>query len=83
MGVNLAVSGADAVEDVTLESLARRVTQLEAVIGGAEEAPSSKDWRRAIGMFSGSSFMDEVDEYARRIREAERELAASGRPTGD
>jgi hypothetical protein len=45
--------------DLTLESLAKR----------------QKDWRKAFGMFSGSSFMKQVDTEGYRLREAEREAA--------
>ena len=30
-----------------------------------------KDWRSALGMFSGDALMKEIDEEGRRIREAE------------
>lgn len=30
-----------------------------------------KDWRTALGMFSGDALMKEIDEEGRRIREAE------------
>ena len=67
--------------DLTLESLARRVEALEKVIETNGPDPSRKDWRKAIGMFGDSEFMREVDEECLRMREAEREAARRGEST--
>ena len=61
--------------DLTLESLAKRVAALEKVIATKEPDQSRKDWRKVVGMFRDSEFMRKVDEECQRIREAEREAA--------
>lgn len=62
-------------DELTLESLAKRVEALEAAVASSEAVRPAKDWRRTIGMFGDSEFMREVDEECRRMREAEREEA--------
>lgn len=62
-------------DQLTLESLAKRVEALETALAAKELARRSKDWRNVIGMFRDSEFMREVDEECRRMREAEREAA--------
>ena len=64
--------------DLTLESLAKRVEALEKVIATKEPEQSRKDWRKVVGMFRDSDFMRKVDEECLRIREAEREAARRG-----
>ena len=64
--------------ELTLESLAKRVEALEAALAANGPNGSSKDWRKAVGMFGDSEFMREVDEECRRMREAEREAARRG-----
>lgn len=61
--------------ELILESLAKRVEALEVALATREPSRTSKDWRKAVGMFAGSEFMKQVDEEGRRIREAEREAA--------
>ena len=61
--------------DLTLESLAKRVEALEKVIATKEPDQSRKDWRKVVGMFRDSKFMRKVDDECQRIREAEREAA--------
>lgn len=56
----------------TLESLEKRITALEAALADLQSKP---DWRKAVGMFTGSEFMKRVDEEGRKIREAERKAA--------
>jgi hypothetical protein len=48
--------------DLTLESLARRVEALEEAIATTPPGSSRKDWRKVVGMFGDSEFMREVDE---------------------
>lgn len=60
--------------ELTLESLAKRVEELEKKL--AEQKPK-KDWRSVVGMFDDSEFMKEVIEEGRKIREADR-IAARG-----
>ena len=64
--------------DLTLESLAKRVEALEKVIATKEPDQSRKDWRKVVGMFRDSEFMGKVDEECLRVREAEREAARRG-----
>jgi hypothetical protein len=61
--------------ELTLESLAKRVEALEIAWATAGVNRPGKDWRRVVGMFQDSDFMREVDEECRRMREAEREEA--------
>jgi hypothetical protein len=65
--------------DLTLESLARRVEALEEAIATTPPGSSRKDWRKVVGMFGDSEFMREVDEECLRMREAEREAARLGK----
>jgi cell division protein FtsB len=61
----------------TLESLAARVTALEAALARLNQpvtgAPRQKDWRRTVGMFKDDEMMKEILDEARKIREAERQ----------
>ena len=61
--------------ELTLESLAKRVEALENAVATKGGDPIRKDWRKVIGMFRDSEFMREVDEECLRMREAEREAA--------
>ena len=61
--------------ELTLESLAKRVEALENAIATKAPDRSRKDWRKVVGMFRDSEFMREVDEECLRMREAEREAA--------
>ena len=61
--------------ELTLEALAKRVEALEVALATGEPRQSSKEWRKAVGMFARSEFMKQVDEEGRRIREADREAA--------
>ena len=60
--------------ELTLESLARRLEELERRLN-EKEAGSAKDWRMAAGMFTGRESSKIVDEEGRKIREADREEA--------
>jgi hypothetical protein len=61
--------------ELTLESLAKRIEALEKAIAMKGAGPARKDWRKVVGMFRDSEFMREVDEECLRMREAEREAA--------
>lgn len=61
-------------QEITLESLARRLDELERRLN-EKPASSAKDWSLAAGMFTGREFSRIVDEEARKIREADREEA--------
>jgi hypothetical protein len=67
-----------ALNDLTLESLAKRVEALEKLIATNGPGHTRKDWRAVVGMFRDSEFMREVDEECLRMREAEREAARRG-----
>ena len=65
---------------LTLEDLAKRLAEVEcqvALLSG--KLPGSKDWRRSVGMFEGSEFMQQVDADILAAREAEREAARAGK----
>jgi hypothetical protein len=64
--------------ELTLESLAKRVEALEKVIATKGSDQSRKDWRKVVGMFRDSEFMRKVDEECQRVREAERDAARRG-----
>lgn len=61
--------------ELTLESLAKRVEALEHALARKEPNGTPKDWRKVVGMFADSDFMREVDEECLRAREREREAA--------
>ena len=67
--------------ELTLESLAKRVEALEQAIATNGSHRPRKDWRKVVGMFGDSDFMREVDEECQRTREAEREAARLGEST--
>ena len=58
--------------ELTLESLARRLEEIERRLN-EKEASSAKDSRTVAGMFTGREFSKIVDEEGRKIREADRE----------
>jgi hypothetical protein len=62
-------------DELTLESLAKRVEALETALAAKEPNRSPKDWRKVVGMFHDSDFMRAVDEECLRSRELEREAA--------
>jgi hypothetical protein len=71
--------------EITLESLNKRIEALEALMGARQsqtaDNPSiirpaaGQDWRSAIGMFTDLEFHQQVIDAGRAIREAEREEA--------
>ena len=63
--------------EVTLESLAKRVDELERLI--VQRRPADKDWRRVVGMFDDSDVMPKVIAEGQAIRQADRQAAAEGR----
>jgi hypothetical protein len=64
----------------TLQEIIRRLEAVEKQL--AEQAVAKpgrkKDWRRVVGMFTGSEFMKDVDAEGAAIREAERVTAREG-----
>jgi hypothetical protein len=67
--------------ELTLESLAKRIEALENAVATNRSIRAGKDWRKVVGMFGDSEFMREVDEECRRMREVEREAARRGEST--
>jgi hypothetical protein len=65
--------------DLALESLAKRVAALEKEMATKRPDESRKDWRKLVGMFRDSEFMRKVEEECLRSREAEREAARRGK----
>ncbi len=63
--------------ELTLEVLAKRVETLERIlkVTPTESDAPVKDWRLAVGMFTGSEFMKQVDAEGQAIRERDREEA--------
>ena len=59
--------------EVTLESLAARVTELEQKL--AAQSTPVKDWRSVIGLTNDADFMDQVIEEGRKYRESLRKEA--------
>ena len=66
--------------ELTLESLAARLAVIEQELAALRSppAPHNKDWRRTVGMFTGSEFMKQVDAEGEAIREADRAAARAG-----
>ena len=60
--------------ELTLESLARRIDDVERRLN-ENQASCGKDSRMAAGMFTGREFSKIVDDECRKIREADREEA--------
>ena len=65
--------------EITLESLAARLAEVERQLAAQRTAlpPRKKDWRRTVGMFTGSEFMKQVDAEGAAVREADRAEARS------
>ncbi len=61
--------------NVTLESLARRVEALERALNLQSPQSGKDSWRCVVGMFAGNDFMRQVDEEGQKIRQAERTQA--------
>jgi hypothetical protein len=59
---------------ITLKELAKRVDELERKLADRSEA-AARDWRLVAGMFSGNACSRQIDQEARKIREADREAA--------
>jgi hypothetical protein len=50
-------------------TLEAEVAELKAVL---DRVQRPKDWRRTVGMFGGDEIMKQIDEEARKYREADR-----------
>lgn len=61
--------------ELTLESLAQRVATLEKELAEQKARSLKKDWRRTVGMFTGSEFQKQVDAEGQAIREADRKAS--------
>ena len=66
--------GGTTMPELTLESLARRIEDVERRLN-EKEASSAKIGVMAAGVFTGREFSRIVDEEGRKIREADREEA--------
>jgi hypothetical protein len=62
----------DAMSNLTLESLAKRVEALEKALASRGPNGAPKDWHKVVGMFQDSEFMRLVDDECQRLRELER-----------
>ena len=72
--LNLGKPTRTTMSEITLESLARRLEEVERRLN-EKPATGRKDWRTAAGMFTGREFSKIADEEARKIRYADREQA--------
>jgi hypothetical protein len=61
--------------DVTLESLAQRVAELEKLVHSLTTTTQPKDWRWVAGMFSDTEFSRELDAAVLEYREQDRRAA--------
>jgi hypothetical protein len=63
--------------ETTLESLAERISALEAAVARIQQQPGKssrlRDWRRTRGIFAGDEVMKEIFDAGRTIREEERQ----------
>ena len=57
---------------MTLETLAKKVANLERQVAELSTPAPTRNWRRTVGMFEGSEFMARVDAEVLTRREAER-----------
>ena len=65
--------------ELTLESLAARVAELERKLAASPSImPASRDWRSVVGMFEGSESMVRVDIEVAAIRAAEPQVIDEG-----
>ena len=62
-------------DEVTLESLARRVAALERQISRQSVVPPTRDWRSVIGMSADTPIVREVHAAIAEAREQERREA--------
>ncbi len=58
-----------------VESLEKQIAVLQQVVANGTKR---KDWRSTVGMFAGDELMMQIDEEARKIREADRRRAKRG-----
>lgn len=65
--------------DVAFEMLSQRIAVLEKLLNVTPPGSlPAKDWRSAVGMFTGSEFMKKVDAEGAAIRQQDREEARRG-----
>ena len=62
-------------DDLTLESLAKRVEALEQTVANQSVPTKRRDWWNVVTMVKDDEFMRAIDAEGRAIREAEREAA--------
>lgn len=61
--------------EMTLEDMAKRLTDLEIKVAALTSKSANHDWRLTVGMFEGDEFSKRVDEEAAAIRESQRRAA--------
>jgi len=62
----------------TLESLTKRISDLESKLALLTTDSHPKDWRSVVGMFADSESMRAVDAEIAAFRDAERKAIAEG-----
>jgi hypothetical protein len=67
-------SSLETLED-RVSALEQQVAQLARRLLPGERLPLEKDWRSTLGMFANDPIMKEIDEEARKIREADGQRA--------
>lgn len=72
-------AGGHIIPELTLESLAARIAELERKLA-AQPQPPDKDWRSIIGMLPDDDFTRSWIAETEAIREANRQAAREGRP---
>ena len=60
-------------EELTLESLARRIERIEEQLRNLRGIAPTKDWRRVVGIADDSEVMPLIVEAGQAIRKADRE----------
>jgi len=76
-------AGGHAVPELTLESLAARLTEVERELAALKARPPAvipapRDWRSVVGMFEDSDFMRQVDAEVAALRDAEQKALDQG-----
>ena len=65
--------------EITLETLAQRVAELERKMATMTAVvPPTTDWRSVVGMFEGSEFMRQMDAEIEAMRATEQREVESG-----
>jgi hypothetical protein len=65
--------------EVTLESLAKRIEDLERKLAELSAGPKPNDWRSVVGIFEDNEFTRDWEAETLAIRERSRQAAREGR----